>query len=84
MKTAVSCKLLLYADDSALLASSSDVSEIEDIQSRELESFSEWYVEKSLSLHLSTIESIFVGFNNRLAKRREFHITCMALTLYQG
>ena len=31
MKAAVKCKLLLYADDSALLASSSDVSEIEDV-----------------------------------------------------
>ena len=34
MKAAVNCKLLLYADDSALLASSSDVSEIEDVLSR--------------------------------------------------
>ena len=42
MKAAVKCKLLLYADDSALLASSSDVSEIEDVLSRELESVSEW------------------------------------------
>ena len=36
MKAAVNCKLLLYADDSALLASSSDVSEIEEILKREL------------------------------------------------
>ena len=44
MKAAVNCKLLLYADDSALyiLASSSDISEIEDVLSRELESVSEW------------------------------------------
>ena len=40
MKAAVKCKLLLYTDDSALLASSSDVSEIEDVLSRELESVS--------------------------------------------
>ena len=52
MKAAVNCKLLLYADDSALLASSSDVSEIEDVLSRELESVSEWLVENRLSLHL--------------------------------
>ena len=44
MKAAVKCKLLLYADDSALLASSSDVSEIEDVLSRELESVSELMV----------------------------------------
>ena len=52
MKAAVKCKLLLYADDSALLASSSDVSKIEDVLSRELESVSEWLVENRLSLHL--------------------------------
>ena len=52
MKAAVKCKLLLYADDSALLASSSDVSEIEEILKRELESVSEWLSENRLSLHL--------------------------------
>ena len=40
VKAAVKCKLLLYADDSALLASSSDVSEIEEILKRKLESVS--------------------------------------------
>ena len=40
VKAAVKCELLLYADDSALLASSSDVSEIKEILKRELESVS--------------------------------------------
>ena len=70
------CNLLLYADDSALLASSSNVSEIEDVLSRELESVSEWLVENRLSLHLGKTESILFGSNKRLAKRRELHMTC--------
>ena len=41
MKAAIKFKLLSYADDSALLAPSSDVSEIEEILKRELESVSE-------------------------------------------
>ena len=54
MKAAVKCKLLLYADDSALLASSSDVSsEIEEILKRELESISEWLAENRLSLDIT-------------------------------
>ena len=61
MKAAVKCKLLLYADDSALLASSSDVSEIEEILKRELESVSEWLSENRLSLHLGKTESILFG-----------------------
>ena len=78
MKAAVKCKLLLYVDDSALLTSSSDISEIEDVLSKELESVSEWLVENRLSLHLGKTESILFGSNKRLAKRREIHITCNA------
>ena len=41
MRAAVNSKLLLYADDSALLTCGKDVSEIESVSSRELESLSE-------------------------------------------
>ena len=82
MKAAFNC--LLYADDSALLASSSDVSEIEDVLSRELESVSEWLVENHLSLHLGKTESILFGSNKRLAKRRELHITCNSIDIEPG
>ena len=85
MKAAVKCKLLLYADYSALLASSSDVSEIEDVLSRELESVSEWLVENCLSLHLGiNAESILFGSNKRFAKRRELHITCNGNDIESG
>ena len=84
MKAAVTCELLLYADDSALLASSSDVSEIEDVLSRELESVSEWLVENRLSLHLGKTESILFGSNKRLAKRKELYITCNGNDIESG
>ena len=84
MKATVKCKLLLYADDSELLASSSDVSEIEDVLSRELESVSEWLIENPLSLHLGKTESILFGSNNWLAKRRELHITCNGNDIESG
>ena len=58
MKAAVNCKLLLYADDSALLTSSSDESEIEDVLSTELESVSEWLVENRLSLHMIALAAL--------------------------
>ena len=84
MKAAVKCKLLLYADDSALLASSSDVSEIEEILKRELESVSEWLAENRLSLHLGKTESILFGSNKRLAKCKELNITCNGIDIGSG
>ena len=63
MKAAINCKIISYTDDSALLASSSDVSEIEDVLSRELESVSEWLVENRLSLHLGKTESMALDQN---------------------
>ena len=52
MKAAVKCKLLLYADDSALLVSGKDVSEEERSLSMELGAVSEWLCKNRLSLHL--------------------------------
>ena len=44
-----------------LLASSSDVSEIRDVLSRELESVNAWLVENRLSLHFGKTESTLFG-----------------------
>ena len=52
MKAAVKCKLISYADDSALLVSGKDVVKIEQVLSRELKAVNEWLEENRLSLHL--------------------------------
>ena len=61
MKAAVKCKLLLYADISALLVSGKDVLETERILSEELGAASEWLCENRLSLHLGKTQSILFG-----------------------
>ena len=76
MKAAVNCKLLLYADDSALLTSGKDVSEIEGVLSRELESLSEWLEENRLSLHLGKTQSILFGSKKRLRTSNKLHVVC--------
>ena len=76
MRAAVSCKLLLYADDSALLTSGKDVSEIEGVLSRELESLGEWLEENRLSLHLGKTQSILFGSKKRLRTSNKLHVVC--------
>ena len=49
---AVDNKLLLYADDSAILVSDKNVSNIESLLQKELEVISEWLIDNRLSLHL--------------------------------
>ena len=61
METAVQCKLLLYADDFALLIPGRNLKDIEKQLSRELSCISEWLVDNKLSLHLGKTESILFG-----------------------
>ncbi|MGL1888436.1 MAG: reverse transcriptase family protein [Reichenbachiella sp.] len=86
MKAAVKCKLLLYADDSALLTSGSDISEIEATLSRELEAVSEWLTENRLSLHLGKTESILFGSKRRLSnsKTKQLCVTCKGNEIESG
>ena len=58
MCSAVNCKLLLYADDSALIVPGKDVKEIEIQLTKELKSISNWLTDNKLSLHLGKTESI--------------------------
>ena len=52
MVASVDCKLLLYADDSALLVSDKNPQCVADKLSKELESCRQWLVDNKLSLHL--------------------------------
>ena len=61
MPMSVRCKLLLYADDSALIVSGSDPQAIADALSVELESCRQWLMDNKLSLHLGKTESILFG-----------------------
>ncbi len=57
MSAAVRCKLLLYADDSALLVPGCKVKDIENTLSIELESVDQWVVDNKLSMHLGKTEA---------------------------
>ena len=57
MEAAVSCQLILYADDSALLVSGKDVNKIEEQLGNELSSLKGWLVDNRLSIHLRKTET---------------------------
>lgn len=70
MERAVNCRLLLYADDSALLVSGKSAEDITTKLSRELQSVKNWLVDNRLSLHLGKTESKLFGSPKQLKKNR--------------
>ena len=76
MEMAVNCKLLLYADDSALLIPGKDLVELENVLSEELRSVSEWLVDNRLSLHLGKTESILFGPKRKINVNPSSKIVC--------
>jgi len=76
MPISVNCKLLLYADDSALLVDGKNPSEIADRLSSELESCRQWLIDNKLSLHLGKTETILFRSRRNLNKPYNFTVTC--------
>ena len=66
MPEAVKCKLILYADDSALLVAGKNCAIIQQRLSSELESIWEWLIDNTLSLDFGKTESIVFGSKRRL------------------
>ena len=76
MPISVTCKLLLYADDSTLIVSGSDPKEIANTLSIELNSCRQWLTDNKLTLHLGKTESILFGSKKKLRKVTSFEVKC--------
>ena len=76
MVISVSCKLALYADDSALIFSHRDSTVIADTLTRELGSCSQWLLDNKLSLHVGKTECLIFGSTKRLSKVNDFYVDC--------
>ena len=70
------CKLMLYADDSAILFSNKKVNVTYDRLVKELKSCSHWLIDNKLSLHLAKSECILFGSKRNLSKNKVFSINC--------
>ena len=70
------CKLILYADDSAILFSHRDPETISMKLGTALESCSDWLVDNKLSLHLGKTECIMFGPMRKLKAVDDFFVKC--------
>ena len=76
MSAVVKQKLLLYADDAAVLVSGTNTEQVQSLLSGELEMVSEWLIGNKLSLHLGKTESILFGSKSRLSAQSDMTISC--------
>ena len=74
MPAVIKNKLLLYADDSAILVSAKNKKDIECLLSEDLHIVSEWLISNKLSLHLGKTESILFGSKQRLKSQSQLNI----------
>ena len=76
MSSAISSKLILYADDSAIIYSAKSIKEIETVLSLELTSIQSWLIDNKLSLHLGKTEAILFGSRRKLTKSPKLNMSC--------
>ena len=75
------CKLILYADDSAILFSHRDPNIISEKLGKVLESCNEWLVDNKLSLHLGKTECMIFGSKRKIKSAKDFKVDCMGQTI---
>ncbi len=81
MKLSVSCKLLLYADDSVLLVSGKNLKDISNTLTKNLQSCGEWLVDNKLSLHIGKTEVILCGSKRKLKNAQGFEMKCSGISI---
>jgi len=74
-------KLLLYADDSAILVSGKCRHDIENTLSSEMAVLSQWLIYNKLSLRLGKTESILFGSRQKLKAQPSLNVTSNGHTL---
>ena len=76
MQSSVSCKLMLYADDAALIVSHKDYNTVESNLSDNLYSLNNWLIHNKLSLHLGKTQSILFASKRKLKIHSHLNVTC--------
>ncbi len=85
MELAAKCKLLLYADDSVLLASDNNPKVLSETLSGNLETCNDWLIGSRLLLHLGKTGAMICGTKYKIKKKRKkkkgFAVKCKDTTI---
>ena len=65
MPQAVTCDLLLYADDTCLVFQHKDVIEIETVLNKNFSSLCDWFIDNKLSIHFGEKKTKSILFNSK-------------------
>jgi len=76
IETSVNCKLLMYADDTVLLVSDSNMETIGNELSREVENCYQWMTNNKLSMHMGKTEVIIFSSKRKKSLVKNFQINC--------
>ena len=76
MQNSVSCKLMLYADDSILLVPGNNVTYISNSLQLQLGLIRDWLAINKLSLHIGKTESILFGTKRKLNNCEKLNVIC--------
>ena len=85
MVQAVTCDLLLYADDTGLIFQYKDISIIEQQLNRNFSNICNWFVDNKLSIHFGEdkTKSILFAPLNKCKKLRKLNISYGSLKIKQ-
>ena len=81
MHISVSCRLALYADDSALIFSHTDVCVMQYTLSSDLGNCSQWLLDNKLSLHIDKTECVMFCSGRHSQDVENCHVKCGTTTI---
>ena len=85
MPQALSCNLLLYADDSCLIYQHKDIKEIEKMLNKNFSDFCDWFVDNKLSIHFGDDKTkcILFASENKVKKADPLNINYKGIEIKQ-
>ena len=85
MPQAVTCELLLYADDTCLVFQHKDVIEIETVLNKNFSSLCDWFIDNKLSIHFGEekTKSILFSSKHKVKKCKPLNIHCKNIKIKQ-